>query len=188
MQRGGHFAAGRQVGRDKLHTLGQAVVPYGPVQHVQACLGRAQVMVRHRQAQGPLASRRCPASGVRAMASALRSRARRQSVATWFAPFLTGPVWTGRVLVWKRSAATILSSAATKCVAFTHEPRKPLRALIARRLGIVTSLSLHPWQAHSRRRKRNSGLTAVVGLWHHQWRQNSWLTYRAVPLLRLTGA
>ena len=54
MQRGAHLAAGRQVGGDELHTLGQAVVPYGPVQYVQACLVGAQVMV---QAQaGPRAT------------------------------------------------------------------------------------------------------------------------------------
>ena len=52
MQRGGHLAAGRQVGGDKLHTLGQAVVPYGPVQHVQACLVGAQVMVQAQAGPG----------------------------------------------------------------------------------------------------------------------------------------
>ena len=60
MQRGGHFAAGRQVGRDKLHTLGQAVVPYGPVQHVQACLGRAQVMVQAQAGPGATGQQALP--------------------------------------------------------------------------------------------------------------------------------
>ena len=60
MQRGGHFAAGRQVGRDKLHTLRQAVMPYGPVQHVQACLCRAQVMVQAQAGLGATGQQALP--------------------------------------------------------------------------------------------------------------------------------
>ena len=63
MQRGGHFAAGRRVGRDKLHTLRQAVVPYGPVQHVQACLGRAQVMVQAQAGPGATGQQALPRLG-----------------------------------------------------------------------------------------------------------------------------
>ena len=52
MQRGGHLAAGGQVGGDELHTLRQAVVPYGPVQHVQSRLFSAQVMVQAQAGPG----------------------------------------------------------------------------------------------------------------------------------------
>ncbi len=63
MQRGGHFAAGRQVGRDKLHTLGQAVMPYGPVQHVQARLFSAQVMVQAQAGPGAAGQQALPRLG-----------------------------------------------------------------------------------------------------------------------------
>ena len=173
MQRGGHFAAGRQVGRDKLHTLGQAVVPYGPKVRVQACLGRAQVMVEALAGQGATGQQALPASGVRAMASALRSRT--SSISSHMVCSVSaGPRldWAGAV--WKR-CGNHSSSAATKCVAFTHAPRNSCVPDGAVPCGCNGYRCAHGKKS-SLHRKYAGPLRDGAG--HHQRRWQSWLTTR----------
>ena len=169
MQRGGHLLRAVRLVVTSC-TLGQAVVPYGPVQHVQACLGRARSGSRHRRAPGPLASSGAARFG-RAGNGVGVEVARRQSVTHMVCSFLLGPVWTGRVQCGR--GAEPFSRSATKCVAFTHAPRN-VASLMATPPGVTGIVA--PMAKITHFTANNAPGPLRDGAGHHQRRWQSWLT------------